>query len=87
MLAWILNTKPDILVSSGFTSRVSESFGLGDGAISTKQSSNSDAKIIQSRSKKRVAVSLQDIVHDRILDKLHRSVLILLGAYLPAFGL
>ena len=41
MFAWILNTKPVNFFSSGFTSRVSDVFGLGSGAISTKQSSNS----------------------------------------------
>ena len=41
IFAWILKTKPAIFCSSGFTKRVSDSFGLGAGAISTKQSSNS----------------------------------------------
>ena len=41
ILAWILNTKPDILASFGLTNLVSESFGLGDGAIAIKQSKSS----------------------------------------------
>src|SRR5690606_24929510 len=41
IFAWILNTNPDNFSSVGSTSRVSDSLARGDGAISTKQSSNS----------------------------------------------
>jgi hypothetical protein len=50
ILAWILNTNPDIFSSLGSTNLVSDSFGLGDGAIETKQSVLV-AQIIQCRTK------------------------------------
>ena len=41
IFAWILNTNPVKLFSSGLIFRSSASIGRGEGAISTKQSNNS----------------------------------------------
>jgi hypothetical protein len=63
-------TNPDIF-SLGSTNLVSDSFGLGDGAISTKQSKVHELKIIQCRSKTGCRPNNLD---DQILDRLHLSI-------------
>ena len=52
ILAWILNTNPEKPSSSGFISLSSATVGLGDGAILTKQSSNSlTPKVLRAEAK------------------------------------